>query len=178
MICPECGVDVPAGEPACPICGFAFNREAAAQADAATAYLPRRIVRPKLRITRLPKAAPATVAKPAKPRAPAKRNMGWIKAAFCAFGRDIASIPHSLDGALVWLLHYEWDFLPSGWNHFAGGVGNAFASVGRLLGGWILSSVWSAVRLAFYLVLLAVKLVTVVAVIALMIILGIVAIAA
>ena len=178
MSCPECGVDVSAGEPACPICGFAFDREAAAQADAALAALPRPIVRLKPRVISLPKTAPAAVTKPAKPKTPAKREKGRIAAKLRSFGRDIALSPHSLDGALIWLLHYEWDFLPSGWGRFESGVGNAFASVGRLLGGWILSAIWYAVRLAFLLALFAAKLVAVVVVIALMIIIGIVAIAA
>lgn len=192
MTCPECGLEIPDGDPACPICGFAVGGEAAARADAAFADIVR-LPRPRLRWTPRPPAAPAEPTGPTGPAAPAapagpvgptataataKRRKWRFAETVRAVGRGLAAIPSALDEALLWILRYQWNFLPSWWRSFERGGIRSFAAGGRFVGHWIGTALWETVRLAVLLILLAAKLVAAVLFLVVMIVVCVVMAAA
>lgn len=167
MTCPECGLGIPDGEPACPICGFAADPAAVEQAE-------RRYALPGFagaaRPLRTPTAEPV---KPATAAAGMRHHSGKLRAglaeAFRATGRRLADGARTCDRLLVGCLRYGWDFLPGRWERLERGASSAFAGCGRRIGGWIGTGLWQGIRLALLLFLLLAKgvafLVTLVAVI-------------
>lgn len=153
MTCPECGLAIPEGEPACPICGFAADPAAIEQADRRSRLpKPRVAVRP-VRVAPVP-AEPAPRPAPEPPRAKRRSRIG---AFFRAIGRGIASAPGAFDRGLVWLLRYEWNVLPDSFERRDLRVRAFVADAGRAAGKFVALSVWLPVRLALLLAVLALK---------------------
>lgn len=169
MTCPECGLAIPEGEPACPICGFAADPAAIEQADRRSRLpKPRVAVRP-VRVAPVP-AEPAPRPAPEPPRAKRRSRIG---AFFRAIGRGIASAPRAFDRGLVRLLRWEWKFLPDSFERHDRRVREAFASAGRAVGGAVAFVVWLPVRSAVLLGLLAAKATAFLAYVAILIVVGV-----
>ena len=153
MTCPECGLSLPEGEPACPICGYAADPAAVAQTERRRRLpKPRVVVRP-VRVAPVP-AEPAPRPAPEPPRAKRRSRIG---AFFRAIGRGIASAPGAFDRGLVWLLRYEWNVLPDSFERRDLRVRAFVADAGRAAGKFVALSVWLPVRLALLLAALALK---------------------
>ena len=174
MTCAECGLGIPDGEAACPICGFAVDPAAVAQAERLL-VLPRpRLVFSPARVPDAPPAPPAPPAPVAAPESPrAKRWLARIGAFFRAIGRGITCTPAAFDHGLVWLIRYELDFLPDPFERNDLRV-RAFAlGIGRAAGGFIALAVWRVLRLALLVALLAVKCVAIILFLIIAIIVGV-----
>ena len=153
MTCPECGLGIPDGEPACPICGFAADPAAVEQAERRHALLgPAIAVRP----LRPPAAEPAKPAA-AGTRHRSERMRARLSEAIRALFRHMADGARSCDRLLVGSIRYKWDFLPEQWWRFEHGAASAFAGWGRRIGDRIGTGLWKGIRLALLLSLLLAK---------------------
>ena len=154
MTCPECGLGIPAGEPACPICGFAADPAAVEQAE-------RRHALPgfagMVRRTATPTCGTfACRCTGHGPERPARRSR--VSTFFRALGNAVAAVPRIVDRVLFWSIHYGWDFLPAdSWGLFERRFSAAFVFIGRRIGGWIGTVLWNGFRYAVLLVILAIK---------------------
>ena len=195
MTCPECGLGIPRGESACPICGFAVDPASAAEVEEAT---PVTEATPVMEATPVAEPAPAASAAstppPSAPIAatvhrrtvpacggpasrcaerdserPARRSR--VAAFFRALGRAVIAVPGIVDRVLLWSIRYQWDFLTDSWGDFERESSASFVGIGRRIGGWIGIALWKGVRLAFLLVILAVKIVSLI----LLLVVGIIA---
>ena len=81
------------------------------------------------------------------------------------------AVPGIVDRVLLWSIRYQWDYLTDSWGDFEREASASFAGIGRRIGGWIGIALWKGVRLAFLLVILAVKIVSLI----LLLVVGIIA---
>ena len=164
MTCPECGLGIPDGESACPICGFAADPAAVEQAERRHALLgPAIAVRP-LRLPAAAEPAEPAAAEPAEPATAAagtrhrsERMRARLSEAIRALFRHMADGARSCDRLLVGSIRYKWDFLPEQWWRFEHGAASAFAGWGRRIGDRIGTGLWKGIRLALLLSLLLAK---------------------
>ena len=171
MICPDCGLAVPDGVPACPICGCVTDCEVADLDDldvaeslfscgsAPGALIPVLGASVELPDHDSPKmCAGAPVGAGRLFASPiAVKWRAALRSGTSAALRFVFRFPRWFDVRLVGLLRAGWNVLPAPLETAMEKTSDAFAKAGRVLGGWVGTCIWTVIRFTVLLLLLVFK---------------------